>query len=289
MKSDTFILVKKLKQNLFKWRLLAFVAVFLIIISSSSNVFDNNKNIIARVNINTPIINGYFSYDSIKELENSNIKAIILNIDSQGGDVVESEKLYLLFRKLSKQKPLVSVINSMGASGAYIISMASDYIVAYNTSSIGSIGVILQTYEVTDLAKKMGISLTTYKNSSLKSAPNPLEKINPDVDMVISQQINDIYDYFLNIFIERRKIKVTEAQEIANGQIYTGRQALEYGLVDKIGTEEDALNFLRDNNIDIDNINIVDYNIYKKHNSNIVLNFISSSINTFSRIMAVYK
>ena len=226
MKSDTFILVKKLKQNLFKWRLLAFVAIFLIIISSSSNVFDNNKSIVARVNINTPIINGYFSYDSIKELENNNIKAIILNIDSQGGDVVESEKLYLLFRKLSKQKPLVSVINSMGASGAYIISMASDYIVAYNTSSVGSIGVILQTYEVTDLAKKMGISLTTYKNSSLKSAPNPLEKINPDVDMVISQQINDIYDYFLNIFIERRKIKVTEAQEIANGQIYTGRQAL---------------------------------------------------------------
>ena len=266
MKSDTFILVKKLKQNLFKWRLLAFVAIFLIIISSSSNVFDNNKSIVARVNINTPIINGYFSYDSIKELENNNIKAIILNIDSQGGDVVESEKLYLLFRKLSKQKPLVSVINSMGASGAYIISMASDYIVAYNTSSVGSIGVILQTYEVTDLAKKMGISLTTYKNSSLKSAPNPL-----------------------NIFIERRKIKVTEAQEIANGQIYTGRQALEYGLVDKIGTEEDALIFLRDNDIDIDNINIVDYNIYKKHNSNIVLNFISSSINTFSRIMAIYK
>ena len=220
------------------------------------------------------------------------MKAIILNIDSSGGDVVESEKLYLFFRKLSKTKPVVSVINGMGASGAYMIAMASDYIVSYNTSAVGSIGVIIQTYEVTDLAKKLGISLTTYKSSILKAAPNMLEKVNPDVDMVMSQQINDVYDYFLNIFVERRKIKITEAQEIANGQIYTGRQALEYGLVDKIGTEEDALNFLKDNKIDVDNINIVDYDIYKKSNSGIISNFINSKINSiggFSRIMAIYK
>ena len=294
MKSDTFILIKKLKESLFKWRLLAFIAIFLVVISSSSKILNNsnNKNIIARVSIDTPIVNGFFSYDSLKKLEGDNVKAIILNIDSSGGDVVESEKLYLFFRKLSKTKPVVSVINGMGASGAYMIAMASDYIVSYNTSAVGSIGVIIQTYEVTDLAKKLGISLTTYKSSILKAAPNMLEKVNPDVDMVMSQQINDVYDYFLNIFVERRKIKITEAQEIANGQIYTGRQALEYGLVDKIGTEEDALNFLKDNKIDVDNINIVDYDIYKKSNSGIISNFINSKINSigsFSRIMAIYK
>ena len=294
MKSDTFILIKKLKESLFKWRLLAFIAIFLVVISSSSKILNNsnNKNIIARVSIDTPIVNGFFSYDSLKKLEGDNVKAIILNIDSSGGDVVESEKLYLFFRKLSKTKPVVSVINGMGASGAYMIAMASDYIVSYNTSAVGSIGVIIQTYEVTDLAKKLGISLTTYKSSILKAAPNMLEKVNPDVDMVMSQQINDVYDYFLNIFVERRKIKITEAQEIANGQIYTGRQALEYGLVDKIGTEEDALNFLKDNKIDVDNINIVDYDIYKKSNSGIISNFINSKISSiggFSRIMAIYK
>ena len=294
MKSDTFILIKKLKESLFKWRLLAFIAIFLVVISSSSKILNNsnNKNIIARVSIDTPIVNGFFSYDSLKKLEGDNVKAIILNIDSSGGDVVESEKLYLFFRKLSKTKPVVSVINGMGASGAYMVAMASDYIVSYNTSAVGSIGVIIQTYEITDLAKKLGISLTTYKSSILKAAPNMLEKVNPDVDMVMSQQINDVYDYFLNIFVERRKIKITEAQEIANGQIYTGRQALEYGLVDKIGTEEDALNFLKDNKIDVDNINIVDYDIYKKSNSGIISNFINSKINSiggFSRIMAIYK
>lgn len=289
MKSDTFILIKKLKQSLFKWRILAFIAIFLVIISSSSKILNNNEDIIARVNINTPIINGIFSQNSLKKLDSSNIKAVILNIDSEGGDVVESEKLYLFFRKLSKNKPVVSVINGIGASGAYMISMASDYIVSYNTSAVGSIGVIIQAYEITDLAKKLGISLTTYKSSSLKAAPNLFEKINPDVDMVMSQQINDVYDYFLNIFVDRRKIKVTEAQEIANGQIYTGRQALDYGLIDKIGTEEDALDFLKNNKIDVDNIKVVDYNIYKKSNPNIISNFINSKINSFSKIMTIYK
>jgi protease-4 len=149
----------------------------------------------------------------------------------------------------------------------------------------------MQTYEVTDLAKKIGVNLINYKSSSLKSAPNPFEKINPDVDMVISQQINDVYDYFLNIFVERRKIKITEAQEIANGQVYTGRQALEYGLIDKIGTEEDALSYFKDNSIDVDNMAIVDFNIYKKNNKfSILNNFINSKIsNTINGVMAIYN
>lgn len=290
MKSDTFVFIKTLKKSLFRWRLLALLAIFLLIISSSGYVSDTKRNasVIARVNINTSIISNIFSYNKLKLLENDNIKAVILNIDSPGGEVTESEKLYEFFRKLSKKKPIVSVINGMGTSGAYMIAMASDYIVSYNTSSVGSIGVVVQTYEVTDLAKKMGISLTNYKSSPLKAAPNPLEKLNPDVDMIISQQINDIYDYFLNIFVERRKIKITEAQEIANGQVYTGRQALEYGLVDKIGTEDDALDYLRDSKVNVDNCNVVDFNIYKNSKIDAINNFINSKITSFSKIMAIY-
>ena len=266
------------------------MALFLLIVSSSNYITKGSSNdpVIARVNINTSIISNIFSYNKLKLLENDKVKAVILNIDSPGGEVTESEKLYEFFRKLSKKKPIVSVINGVGTSGAYMIAMASDYIVSYNTSSVGSIGVVVQTYEVTDLAKKVGISLTNYKSSPLKAAPNPLEKLNPDVDMIISQQINDIYDYFLNIFVERRKIKITEAQEIANGQVYTGRQALEYGLVDKIGTEDDALDYLRDNKINVDAYDIVDFNIYKNSKMDIINNFINSKITSFSKIMAIY-
>lgn len=292
MKSDTIIFIKELKKKVSLWRLLTFASIFFLVILTSNRIFNNssNKEFIAKVNINGVILNDTFSFDKIKQLKNSNIKGVILNINSNGGDVVESEKLYTFFRELSKEKPVVSIINGMGASGAYLVAMASDYIVAYNTSLVGSIGVLIQTYELTDLAKKMGINLINYKSSSLKGAPNPFEKINPDVDMVISQQINDIYDYFLNIFIERRKIAITEAQEIANGQVYTGRQALEYGLVDKIGGENDVLDYFKDNNIDTDNIQIIDFNIYKKSKFDILNNLINSRLyNTINGVMAIYN
>lgn len=293
MKNGTFIVIKELKKRLFHWRLLAFIGVFLLIVSSSGSILNNNTNnsVIARVGIKDAILADTVSYDIMKKLRNNNVKGVILDINSGGGDVVESEKLYMFFKELSKTKPVVSVINSIGASGAYMIAMASDYIISHNTSIVGSIGVIVQTYEITDLAKKIGVNLVNYKSSPLKSAPNPLEKINSDVDMVISQQINDVYDYFLNIFIERRKIKIAEAQEIANGQVYTGRQALEYGLVDKIGTEEDAIDYFRDNGIDVDKMNIVDFNLYKNNKFNLVNNFISSKIFSgfTSKIMAIYN
>lgn len=297
MKSDTVIFIKELKKRVSLWRLIAFASIFFLVILTSNRIFNSgsNKKFIAKVDISGIILNNSFSFNKIKELKNSNIKGIILNIDSNGGDVVESEKLYTFFRELSKEKPIVSVINGMGASGAYLVAMASDYIVSYNTSLVGSVGVLIQTYEITDLAKKIGVNLINYKSSSLKGAPNPFEKINPDVDMVISQQINDIYDYFLNIFIERRKIAITEAQEIANGQVYTGRQALEYGLVDKLGGENDVLDYFKDNNINMDDIQIVDFDIYKKGKFDILNNFVNSKLynsklcNTINGVMAIYN
>lgn len=292
MKSDTIIFIKELKKKVSLWRLLTFASVFFLVILTSNRIFNSssNKNFIAKINIDGVILNDTFSFNKINELKNDNIKGIILSINSNGGDVVESEKLYTFFRELSKEKPIVSIINGMGASGAYLVAMASDYIVSYNTSLVGSVGVLMQTYEITDLAKKIGVNLINYKSSSLKGAPNPFEKINPDVDMVISQQINDIYDYFLNIFIERRKIAITEAQEIANGQVYTGRQALEYGLVDKIGGENDVLDYFKDNNIDTDNIQIIDFNIYKKSKFDILNNLINSRLyNTINGVMAIYN
>lgn len=292
MKSDTIIFIKELKKKVSLWRLLTFASIFFLVILTSNRIFNSssNKELIAKVNINGVILNDTFSFDKIKQLKNSNIKGVILNINSNGGDVVESEKLYTFFRELSKEKPVVSIINGMGASGAYLVAMASDYIVSYNTSLVGSVGVLMQTYEITDLAKKMGINLINYKSSSLKGAPNPFEKINPDVDMVISQQINDIYDYFLNIFIERRKIAITEAQEIANGQVYTGRQALEYGLVDKLGGENEILEYFKDNNMNVDNIQIVDFNIYKKNRLDVLNNFINSKLyNAINGVMAIYN
>lgn len=276
MKDEVFVVIQNLKKSLFRWRVFALVAVCLLIIASSSGkIFklEKEENKIIRIALDREITNNLFSEQKIRDLlSKDEVKGVILEINSAGGDVVESEKLYNAFRKLAIKKPLVVSINGICTSGAYMIAMASDYIIAYNTSVVGSIGVIVEAYEITELAKKLGISLTNYKTSNLKSALSPLEKITPDVDMVVSQQINDVYDYFLNIFIERRKIKVEEAQEIANGQAYTGRQALDFGLIDKIGGYDEIKEYFKINNLDLDSIKIVDYDIYNEKEDNFIKN-----------------
>ncbi len=292
MKEAEFIAIQKFKKKISIWRIITIVVLFFYLLSLCNKVVRGNivgKDIIARVNIRDYIGNDSFSREKLEKLKDNKIKAIILDIDSPGGDVVASEMLYTFFRKLSVDKPMISQINGLGTSGAYLLAMASDYIIAYNTSAVGSIGVIAQNYEITELAKKFGISLTTFKSSILKSAPNPFEKITPDVDMVVNQEINDIYDYFLTIFIQRRKIKTLEAQEIANGQVYTGRQALEYGLIDKIGGDDEVIEYFKDINIDMDKVKIVDFDIYKDSNKfNSILSIFRSSISK-NMIQATYN
>ena len=267
MKNEVLVALQNLKKSLIKWRVIAIVAVFILIIASNSGKFFKNKdneNSIYRITLDSIILNGMFEEEKIQKIiDNDNIKGVIIKCNSAGGDIVESEKMYNWLRKIAIKKPTIVSIEGVCASGAYLISLASDYIISYNTSIVGSIGVIVEAYEITEMAKKMGINLTIYKSSTLKSGLNPLEKISPDVDMVVSQQINDIYDYFLNIFIERRKIKLSDAQEIANGQTYTGRQSLDFGLIDKIGGTDEIKEYFKLNNIDYDSLNIVDYDIRK--------------------------
>jgi protease-4 len=284
MKNETFLTIQHLRKSIFKWRAFAMITAFLLIVSSSNRIlfkYQNSKNIIARVKINTHIASGIFSEKKLKYLDSDSVKGVILEIDSPGGDVVESEKMYTFFRKLAVKKPLVVSIGSSCTSGAYMIAMASNYIIAYNTSLVGSIGVILETFEITELAKKLGINLTNYKSSPLKATPNPFEKVTSDVDMVVSQEIDDIYDYFLGIFIDRRKIKVADAQEIANGQTYTGRQALEFGLIDKIGGEDEIQEFLKVNNFNLNKTEIIDYDIYNDKKNTFMKNIFNNVFRNF--------
>ena len=287
-KNEVLVTIQNLKNSLIKWRFLTIIAIFLLIITSSgSKIFKREPNVdsIYRISLDSIILNGMFAEDKIQKIiDNDNIKGVVIKCNSAGGDIVESEKMYNLLRKISIKKPTIVSIEGVCASGAYLISLASDYIISYNTSIVGSIGVIVEAYEITEMAKKMGINLTIYKSSSLKSGLNPLEKISPDVDMVVSQQINDIYDYFLNIFIERRKIKLSDAQEIANGQTYTGRQSLDFGLIDKIGGTDEIKEYFKLNNIDYDSLKIVDYDIRNDEYSK--YNFLSKASKVLSQIIS---
>ncbi|MDR2777952.1 MAG: signal peptide peptidase SppA [Rickettsiales bacterium] len=282
MKNEAFILVQNLKNKILLWRSLTFISIFLVFVvvlgsfrirsfrNYQKNFLKKDRELIARVSIDGTIVNGLFSEEEMEKLKKPEVKAVILHIDSPGGDIAESEKLYSFFYELSKTKPVISVIGGSGVSGSYMVAMAGNYLVARNSSVVGSIGIIYQSYEFTSLADKIGITFNNYKSSPLKASPNPFEKTTTDVDLVVNQLIDDMYQYFLNLFIERRNIKAMEAQEIANGQLYSGRQALELGLIDGLGGEEVALKYLKNKGIDVGKTKILNYGIFYKKKYNLI-------------------
>ena len=257
--SDGIAALIYLKNKVHKWKnialLLAVVSVILLakIFSgdSLSGGFSEGDSI-AEIKIDGIIFEDDYRSKILKKIaEEKSIKAVIVNIDSQGGGIVGSEILFHDLREIAKNKPIAVVMGSVAASGGYMAAIASDYIIAYNGTLTGSIGVLMESPEVTDLASKIGVKFNTYKSSPLKGSPSPFEKSNALVDKVIKDSIADSYEFFADLVKERRGKKLGKnIDSILDGRIFTGRQALKAGLIDKIGGKEDALAYLSDNKID---------------------------------------
>ena len=183
-------------------------------------------------------------------------KAAIITIDSPGGGIVGSEVLFENLKKIAANKPIVVVMGSVSASGGYMAAVASDYIIARNGTLTGSIGVLMQSTEFTNLAEKIGVTFKNYKSSPLKGSPSSFEKSNPEVDRVINDSIKDSYEFFAGLVIERRGNKLpTNTEHVLDGRVFTGRQALKVGLIDEIGGKDQALSYLlKAHKIDIKNL-----------------------------------
>ena len=227
--------------------------------------------------------------------EDNAIKAVIVQINSPGGTSGAAEKIYNKLLKIKKTRPVVATIGTVGASGAYLIALAADKIYTLNMSLTGSIGVIVQMPELVDLANKIGIKFKNYKSSDLKGLPNPMEYSSPEADAALMAVVKDSYDYFIDLVVLNRKINKEEAKKIADGRIYSGRQAVSLKLVDAIGTVDDAIVWLKtekklNNNLQLQEIEP------KKHNAffDILINKLDESSKSFmqkisSKLMSIYK
>mgnify|MGYP001968323025 CR=1 FL=1 len=162
--------------------------------------------------------------------------------------MVGSEILFNELRAVKAKKPIVAVMKSVAASGGYMVAIASDHIIAHNGTLTGSIGVLLQSPELTGVAKKVGFDLKTYKSAPLKAVPHPLEKTTPYADRVIQSSINDSADFFFSLVKQSRgkKLSKSKYKTAFDGRIFTGRQALKMGLIDQIGGQQDALRYLKE-------------------------------------------
>ena len=167
-----------------------------------------------------------------------------MHIDSPGGTVVGGETLYIHLRKVAEKKPVVAVIDNMATSAGYMAAIAADQIFARQSSITGSIGVIIQTTDITLLLKKLGIKPEAIKSAPLKAQPNPLEPMNENTRLAARLVVDDIFNMFIDMVVLRRKIDRPKVKQLADGRIYTGRQALNNGLIDAIGGEKEALNWL---------------------------------------------
>ena len=168
------------------------------------------------------------------------IVAVVLRIDSPGGGVAASQEIYDAVIELKKKKKVVVSMGSVAASGGLLIACAADKIVANAGTITGSISAIMQFANFEELLKKIGLKSSVVKSGKYKDIGSPLRDMTPEERKIIQDLIDDIYNQFVDVIVRDRKIPRDKVVAIADGRIFSGRQAKEYGLVDYLGDMRSA-------------------------------------------------
>jgi protease IV len=245
--SDLLIDRRSLKRRLTFWRVLAIVAIVLAIIFAASrngrtDIFGLGVDHIARVTISGFISDNRARHELLTKLrKDRHVKAVIVAVDSPGGTTAGGEALYDDLREIAKVKPVAAVFGTAATSAAYLGGIATDHIVARGNTITGSVGVIFQWAEVSDLLSKIGVKVDEIRSGPLKAKPSPFSPSDEDALRLSKELVADSQVWFLNLVQERRKAAAASIDDIKTGRIYTGRQALQIGLIDEIGDETTAI------------------------------------------------
>ena len=246
LEADQAVDRRRLKRRLSFWRAAAVIAVAALVIVAAARQRGPLASLVERPHIERLSVSGVISEDSARSaalkavLKNDRAKALIVDINSPGGTVVGSETLFRELRAIAAKKPVVATMGTLAASGGYMTALGADHIVAREGTITGSIGVIMQSADVTGLLKKLGIEPEAIKSAPLKAVPSPFEPLTPEGREATKAVVMDMYDMFVGMVAERRNLAPEEAKRLADGRIYTGRQAIAAKLVDEIGGEDEA-------------------------------------------------
>jgi len=241
---------RRLRRRLVVWRVIACLAVIvgLLAVVLGSSGFESLKkhtDHVARLRISGMITGDQATLDLLKEIRDSqSAKALIIRLDTPGGTTAGSEAIYESIRDIAKTRPVVAVMDTIAASGGYITAIAADHIVARGNTITGSIGVIFQWAEVSKLMDTLGVRFDEIKSGELKAEPSPFKPIPPKAREVSSAMVQDAFRWFTGLVAERRKLPMDRVLVLSDGRVYTGRQALAEKLVDDIGGEEKAIDWL---------------------------------------------
>jgi len=247
--ADAIVDRRRMRRTLTFWRVTA-VVVALVAIGGGALLFVPGSRLmppgayISRIKIQGLIRGNQDRIEALERLGRSRASAVIVHIDSPGGTTAGSEQLYDALRDLQSKKPMVVVVDGLAASGAYIAALSADHIIANETSLVGSIGVLFQYPNFTDVLKTIGIKVEEVKSSPLKAAPNGFEPTSPEARAAIEAIVLDSYAWFKDLVKNRRKMDNGQLTRVADGRVFTGRQAIGLKLVDGLGNEKTALAWL---------------------------------------------
>lgn len=204
---------------------------------------------IALIRVEGVILDSQATIDELKRFsENPTVKAIVLRIDSPGGGVVPSQEIYDAVRRVRNKssKAVIASMGSVAASGGYYIAAATDRIVANPGTLTGSIGVIMEMANVEGLLQKIGVEGVVVKSGKYKDVGSPLRKMSEEERGLLQNVMDDVHKQFIEAVAEGRALEVADVQVLADGRIFTGRQAKEAKLVDELGDLEDAIQLAAD-------------------------------------------
>lgn len=281
LRSDYLVDRRKLKRSISLWRVMAVAAVLAVV----ATLLLQNDEIAAALGYRPHIarveITGLIQEDRDREkmlkkiAESKSVKAVILRINSPGGTTIGGESLHNALIELRKTKPVVAVFSTIATSAAYMVGIASDHIVARGGTITGSVGVILQWAEVSELLKKLGINMQEVKSGELKAVPSPFKPMDEAGREMTREMVAEAKNWFVNLVAKNRSLDPYAIPGLTEGRIYSGRQAIGLKLIDQIGGEDEAIAWLEEKRQVSKDLKVIDWEAEESGNSG----WLSSAVN----------
>ncbi|MCL4490647.1 MAG: signal peptide peptidase SppA [Nitrospirae bacterium] len=217
---------------------LIFISIIFTLLQKEVSIGDK----IALVRVEGPILEAKSVVDELKgHVKNRSIKAIVLRVNSPGGGVVPSQEIYGEVRKAAAAKKVIVSMGSLAASGGYYISAPATRIIANPGTITGSIGVIMEVPNIKELMSKLGIKAEVIKSGKHKDIASVFRGIGKEEREILQGVMDDVHEQFIGAVAEGRRMPVEDVRKIADGRIFSGKQALKAGLVDELGDLEFAI------------------------------------------------
>lgn len=258
LRADDLIDRRRLRRKLTFWRVAAVLVALAAVFAGGSLAWNRERGAalgdqIAKIRIEGTITEDEDLLALIDRVRQATqVKGVILAVDSPGGTTAGGEAIFNAVRRLAAVKPVTAQVGTLAASAGYMIASASDHIVARQSSIVGSIGVLVQIPNVSGLLQRIGVSVDEVKSAPLKAEPSPFNQTTDEERAMIARLIQDSYDWFVGLVAERRALPRDQVLKLADGSILTGRQALASKLVDALGGEEEAVQWLESKGVPAD-------------------------------------